>query len=102
MRKALFIVGLLAVACCNTATGSIFQRDSTVKFKVIDFDGNSISNAAVRVNTFKKWMPGEGFGRDVFMDVDGKTDANGETKIFANYSPKKNGDPDPKWGKLFV
>ena len=28
--------------------------------------------------------------------------ANGETKIFANYSPKKNGDPDPKWGKLFV
>ena len=27
--------------------------------------------------------------------------ANGETKIFANYSPKKNGDPDPKWGKLF-
>ena len=27
--------------------------------------------------------------------------ANGETKIFANYSPKKNQDPDPKWGKLF-
>ena len=27
--------------------------------------------------------------------------ANGKTKIFANYSPKKNHDPDPKWGKLF-
>ncbi len=27
--------------------------------------------------------------------------ANGETKIFANYSPKKNGNPDPNFGKLF-
>ena len=30
-----------------------------------------------------------------------RKDANGETKIFANYSPKKNQDPDPEWGKLF-
>jgi len=27
--------------------------------------------------------------------------ANDESKIFAHYSPKKNGDSDPKWGKLF-
>ena len=26
--------------------------------------------------------------------------ANGDTKIFANYSPRKYHDPDPKWGKL--
>ena len=30
-----------------------------------------------------------------------KTDAKGEPKIFAQYRPKKDGDPDPKWGKLF-
>ena len=30
-----------------------------------------------------------------------RKNANGKTKIFANYSPKKNHDPDPKWGKLF-
>ena len=81
MRSALFFVGLSIVACCDTATGAIFQRDSTVGFKVIDFDGNPISNAAVRINTLKKWIPGEGFGRDVFMNIDGKTDADGETKI---------------------
>lgn len=27
--------------------------------------------------------------------------ANGKTKIFANYCPKKDRDPDPNWGKLF-
>lgn len=27
--------------------------------------------------------------------------ANGETKIFAHYSPRKDYDPNPKWGKLF-
>ena len=30
-----------------------------------------------------------------------KKDANGEPKIFAQYRPKKGGDPDSKWGKLF-
>ena len=81
MRKEFFLVAMIAASCCNSAVGAIFQRDSTVHFKVVDFDGNPISNAAIRVNTLKKWIPGEGFGRDVFMDIDGKTDANGETKI---------------------
>ena len=81
MRSALIIVGLFAVVCCDTATGAIFQRDSMVRFKVIDFDDHPISNATVRVNTLKKWIPGEGFGRDVHMDIDGQTDTNGETKL---------------------
>ena len=81
MKRVLFFVGVFAVVCCNSAIGALFQRDSTVRFKVVDFDGNPISNAVVRVNTFKKWMPGEGFGHDVHMDIDGQTDANGETKI---------------------
>lgn len=29
-------------------------------------------------------------------------DANGEPKIYAQYRPRKDRDPDPKWGKLFV
>lgn len=29
-------------------------------------------------------------------------DANGEPKIYAQYRPRKDQDPDPKWGKLFV
>lgn len=81
MRSALIIFGMFAVVCCGTATGAIFQRDSTVKFKVIDYGGNPISNANVCVRTFKKWVPGEGFGRDITMDIRGKTDTNGLCKV---------------------
>ena len=81
MRKVLFIVGLIIAACCNDVIAAIFQRDSTVKFRVVDFDGNPISNATVSVNTLKEWIPGEGFGRDVMVDIDGKTDTNGVASI---------------------
>jgi hypothetical protein len=30
-----------------------------------------------------------------------RKNANGEAKIFAHYSPKKNGNPNPDYGKLF-
>ena len=81
MRRDLFIVGLIVMAGCSSAMGALFQRDSTARFKVLDFDGNPISNAVVRVNTFKKWIPGEGFGRDEMMDIDGITDTNGVASI---------------------
>ncbi len=81
MRKAVFLVAMIAVSCCNNAVGAIFQRDSTVEFKVIDYGGNPISNANVCVRTFKKWVPGEGFGRDITMDIRGKTDTNGLCKV---------------------
>ena len=57
MRKVLFIVGLIVAAGCNDVIAAIFQRDSTAMFKVVDFEGNPISNAAVRVNTFKCQPP---------------------------------------------
>ena len=81
MRKTLFSVGLIAISCCNSAVGGIFQRDSTVKFKVIDFDGNPISNANVCVSTFKKWIPGDNFGTSIDMDIQGNTDTNGEVSV---------------------
>ena len=28
-------------------------------------------------------------------------DATGEPKIYAQYRPRKDRDPDPKWGKMF-
>lgn len=81
MRRILFVIVVVVTTCCDSAIGALFHRDSMANFKVVDFDGNPISNAVVSVNTFKKWTPGEGFGRDVYMDIDGRTDANGETKI---------------------
>lgn len=81
MKRTLFLAGLIAVVGCTSAIGVISQRDSTAYFKVTDFDGNPVSNATVRVNTMKKWIPGECFGRDVYMDIDGKTDTNGEARV---------------------
>lgn len=81
MKRTLFLASLIVVGGCTSAIGVIFQRDSTAYFKVTDYDGNPISNAAVRVNTFKKWVPGECFGRNIYMDIDGKTDTNGEARV---------------------
>ena len=81
MRRVLFIVSLIVVVSCGNVMAALFQRDSTARFKVMDFCGNPISDATVRVNTLKKWIPGEGFGRDVMMDIDGTTGTNGEVSI---------------------
>ncbi len=81
MKKSAAFSVLVACIGCASAVGAIFHKDSTAHFKVVDFGGNPISNAVVRVNTFKKWIPGEGFGRDVMMDIDGITDTNGEAII---------------------
>ena len=81
MKKSAAFSVLVACIGCASAVGAIFHKDSTAHFKVVDFGGNPISNAVVRVNTFKKWIPGEGLGRDVMMDIDGITDTNGEAII---------------------
>ena len=81
MNKSMAFSVLVAYIGCTSAVGAIFQKDSTAHFKVVDFRGSPISNAAVRVNTLKKWIPGENFGRDVMMDVYGNTDTNGEVSI---------------------
>ena len=98
MRMSLFFVELIAVTLCSNAIAAIFQQDSTANFKVVDFDGKPISNATVRVNTLKKWVPGEGFGRDEMMDIDGTTDTNGEARVVFlcksmnfSYSARANG-----------
>lgn len=81
MNKSMTLSVLVTYIGCTSAVGAIFQKDSTAHFKVLDFLGSPISNATVRVNTLKKWIPGENFGRDVMMDVYGNTDTNGEVSI---------------------
>ena len=81
MKKILPIVLLTAMAGCTSVIAAIFQRDSTAYFKVTDFDGNPISNATVRVNTMKKWIPGENFGRTEYMNIRNLTDTNGEAAV---------------------
>lgn len=81
MKKALLVASMIAVSNCNSLVGAVFQSDSSVKFKVIDYNGNPISNANVCVRTFKKWIPGDNFGTSIDMDVRGKTDTNGETTV---------------------
>ena len=82
MKKwTIMLASLVAVTGCVSVAGTIFRRDSTVHFKVVDFDGNVVSNAVARIKTMKKWIPGENFGRTVYMDVYGNSDTNGEIHI---------------------
>ena len=48
-RYHAFTVTLFLLLDC-LAMAAMFQRDSTARFKVLDFDGNPISNAVVNVN----------------------------------------------------
>ena len=80
MKRTMALV-VLVVTGCTSVIGAIFQRDSTVNFKVIDYNGNTVSNATAKINTMKKWIPGENFGRTMYMDVYGKSDTNGEIHI---------------------
>lgn len=81
MKRTMALVVLIVVAGCTSVIGAIFQRDSSVHFKVVDYNGYAVSNATVKINTMKKWIPGENFGRTIYMDVYGKSDTNGEAHI---------------------
>ena len=81
MKRYLFFVCVAGLVACVRATGGMFQRDSAAYFKVTDYDGSPISNAVVKINTMKKWIPGENFGRTIYMDVAGKSDANGDARV---------------------
>ena len=81
MKKVIVFVAMIAAVGCASVIGAIFQRDSTVHFKVVDYNGNAVSNATAKINTMKKWIPGENFGRTIYMDVYGTSDTNGEVSI---------------------
>lgn len=81
MNIKLCFATLVVIVGCSDVQAALFQRDSIARFKVSDFRGNPVSNATVKVNTLKEWIPGEGFGRDVMMDVCGETDTNGEASV---------------------
>lgn len=81
MRRGVTCVCLFLMSVCNVALGALLQRNSTVAFKVVDFDGNPISNATVRVNTMEKWKPGDNFGRTSYMNVRNMTGTNGEASV---------------------
>ena len=81
MKKAIVLATFFAFASSFCVVGAVSQRDSTVHFKVIDYNGVTVSNATAKINTMKKWIPGENFGRTVYMDVYGNSDTNGEIHI---------------------
>jgi hypothetical protein len=52
-----------------------------VTFKVVDDLGNPVKGAAVGIATFQRWLPGEGFGQDVYENTDAITDTNGVATV---------------------
>lgn len=55
--------------------------EASLSFFVRDDYGNVISNAPVAVSTFKRWVPGNSFGRDEYSRFNGMTDTNGEITL---------------------
>lgn len=81
MKSVMALAILFAASGCTNVIAAVFQRDSTVHFRVVDYNGNAVSNATAKINTMKKWIPGENFGRTVYVDVYGNADTNGEIHV---------------------
>ena len=81
MKNVMALAILFAASGCTNVIAAVFQRNSTVHFKVVDYNDNAVSNATAKINTMKKWIPGENFGRTVYMDVYGNSDTNGDICI---------------------
>ena len=81
MKNVMALVILVAISGSTNVIAAVFQRNSIVHFKIVDYDGNAVSNATAKIKTMKKWIPGENFGQTIYMDVYGKSDANGEAHI---------------------
>ena len=81
MKSVMALAILFAASGCTNVIAAVFQRNSTVHFKIVDYNDNAVSNATAKINTMKKWIPGENFGRTVYMDVYGNSDTNGEIHI---------------------
>ena len=50
-------------------------------FRVKDDFGKVVSGAMVKMSTFREWIPGEGFGKDVHEEIEGVTDTNGVVSL---------------------
>jgi len=62
-----------------------------ITFRVVDDFGKPVQGATVGVATFEQWdiKPGEGFGEDIYKNVDVVTGTNGEA-LFEGTSPHSN------------
>ncbi|MFA6173961.1 MAG: hypothetical protein WC701_09800 [Kiritimatiellales bacterium] len=74
MNKGLLV---LAFGLMFSLTAQARDPVAQMTFCVTDDLGNVVTNASVRVSTFLKWIPGEGFGRDEYYSVEDVTDTNG-------------------------
>lgn len=52
-----------------------------ITFRVVTDSGKSVPNVPLTAHTFLRWQPGEGFGKDVYQDLAGKTDEHGTIVI---------------------
>jgi len=86
MKKILFV---LALGLTGSLAAQARDAVAQMTFRVTDDFGNVVTNAPVSVSTFKKWIPGDGFGRDEHAHVDGVTDTNGTVTLKI---PSKTGD----------
>ena len=57
------------------------KAQAQVTFHVVTDDGKPVANVDVTASTFLYWDRKEGFGKDVYQDIKGRTDKDGMTTI---------------------
>ena len=74
MNKALSICLLVFVS--NTGIAQI-PPTATLTFRAVSDLGEPVLGVEIKLSTFARWQPGEGFGKDIFESVSGKTNSSG-------------------------
>jgi hypothetical protein len=79
--KKLFAIGWLM-----TSLLACQAQELKITFRVTDDFGKPIKGTTVGIAVFERWdiKPGEGFGEDIYKNVDAITDTNGVAAITAN------------------
>lgn len=73
---------LLAIECSSAQQPPVpGKAQAQVTFHVVTDEGKPVSNVDVTASTFLRWQPGEGFGKDIYQDIKGRTDKDGNTTI---------------------
>lgn len=80
LKSIVFGLSLIAAACAQQSTAAV-RYPAQITFRVITDAGTPVPNIDVTTSTFLYWQPGEGFGRDIYEENKGRTDAAGMATV---------------------
>jgi hypothetical protein len=66
------------LSCCYClVAASGYAADLQVTLRIMDDFGKPVAGVRAGIGIFQRWKPGDGFGEDIYKDVNGVTDSHG-------------------------